>query len=142
MIPLEKILFLNKVPLFSSLRAEDLYVISKIAREEEYLAKRVLFQEGDYGDKLFVIISGSVDLFRGIGEEKKKILTLRAKDFFGEMAVFDGELRSATVACQENCRFLVLEKEEVTELIYRYPDISFGIIKALCSRLRESNKKI
>ncbi len=137
MILLEKIIVLTKVPLFSQLKTENLQTISEIAREEAYPEGHILFYEGDIGDKLFIIVSGTVIIFKKnkIGQ-KKHLVTLKENDFLGELALFDAETRTATACCLGACRFLVIERNNMERLAHEYPEIAFGFIKALISRMR------
>lgn len=143
MIPLEKIIVLNKVPLFSTLKTEDIHKISGISVEEAYEAGHILFREGDIGDKLFIVVSGSVQIIK----EKEKdgvethIATLHENDFLGELSLFDAETRTATVRCATPCVFLVIERNDMEQLAHEYPAIAFGFIKVLISRMRGMIRK-
>jgi CRP/FNR family transcriptional regulator, cyclic AMP receptor protein len=143
MIPLEKIIVLNKVPLFSMLKTEDLHMISTIATEEAYEGGHVLFYEGDIGDKLFIIVSGAVTILKNKDGVETALATLKENEFLGELALFDAETRTATARCNGPCTFLVIERNDIEQLAHEYPAIAFGFIKALMSRMRGmiNNKK-
>lgn len=136
MIPLEKIIVLNKVPLFSMLKTEDIHMISTIASEEAYEDGHVLFKEGDVGDKLFIVVSGKVMILKEQNGEQKHLATLKENDFLGELALFDAETRTATAMCDGPCTFLVIERNDMEQLAHEYPAIAFGFIKVLISRMR------
>ncbi len=136
MIPLEKIIVLNKVPLFSMLKTEDIHMISTIASEEAYEDGHVLFKEGDVGDKLFIVVSGKVMILKEQSGEQKHLATLKENDFLGELALFDAETRTATAMCDGPCTFLVIERNDMEQLAHEYPAIAFGFIKVLISRMR------
>jgi len=137
MIPLEKIIVLNKVPLFSALKTEDIHMISTIAAEEAYEDGHTLFHEGDVGDKLFIVVSGKVQILKkGKNNEEQHIVTLKENDFLGELALFDAETRTATARCDGPCTFLVIERNDMEQLAHEYPAIAFGFIKVLISRMR------
>lgn len=136
MIPLEKIIVLNKVPLFSQLRTEDIYMISTIAIEEAYEDGHVLFHEGDVGDRLYIVVSGGVHILKEKDGVETHIVTLHDNDFLGELALFDAETRSATAKCSGPCTFLVIERNDMEQLAHEYPAIAFGFIKVLISRMR------
>ncbi|EDN65772.1 Cyclic nucleotide-binding [Beggiatoa sp. PS] len=106
MIPLEKIIVLNKVPLFSMLKTEDLHMISTIASEEAYEEGHTLFYEGDIGDRLFIVVSGEVMILKKNKEgDEKHLATLKENDFLGELSLFDAETRTATARCFGPCTF-------------------------------------
>ncbi len=136
MIPLEKIIVLNKVPLFSALKTEDIHMISTIASEEAYEDGHTLFYEGDVGDKLFIVVSGNVQILKNQGGVETAIVTLKENNFLGELALFDAETRTATARCIGPCTFLVIERNDMEQLAHEYPAIAFGFIKVLISRMR------
>jgi CRP/FNR family transcriptional regulator, cyclic AMP receptor protein len=138
LIPLEKMIVLNKVPLFAALRTEDIHNIAAIAIEEVYENGHTLFHEGDVGDRLYIVVSGAVHILRS---DKKggenHIATLKNNDVLGELSLFDAETRTATARCAAPCSFLVLERNDMEQLAHEYPAIAFGFIKVLISRMRE-----
>ncbi|MDM8545032.1 cyclic nucleotide-binding domain-containing protein [Candidatus Venteria ishoeyi] len=136
MIPLEKIIVLNKVPLFSALNTEDIYMISTIASEEAYGDGHTLFYQGDVGDKLFLVVSGEVDILREKDGVETHVVTIGENDFLGELALFDAETRTATARCRGPCTFLVIDRNDMEQLAHEYPAIAFGFIKVLISRMR------
>ncbi len=136
MIPLEKIIVLNKVPLFSALKTEDIHMISTISSEEAYEDGHTLFYEGDVGDKLFIVVSGNVQILKNQDGVEKPIVTLKENNFLGELALFDAETRTATARCVGPCTFLVIERNDMEQLAHEYPAIAFGFIKVLISRMR------
>jgi CRP/FNR family transcriptional regulator len=136
MIPLEKIIVLNKVPLFSALKTEDIHMISTIASEEAYEDGHTLFYEGDVGDKLFIVVSGNVQILKNQDGVETAIVTLKENNFLGELALFDAETRTATARCIGPCTFLVIERNDMEQLAHEYPAIAFGFIKVLISRMR------
>ncbi|BAP56675.1 cyclic nucleotide-binding protein [Thioploca ingrica] len=137
MIPLEKIIVLNKVPLFSMLKTEDIHMISTIATEEAYEDRHILFYEGDIGDRLFIVVSGNVLIIKNKNGIETPLATLKENDFLGELSLFDAETRTATARCSGRCTFLVIERNDMEQLAHEYPAIAFGFIKVLISRMRD-----
>jgi CRP/FNR family transcriptional regulator len=137
MIPLEKIIVLNKVPLFSMLKTEDIHMISTIATEEAYEDGHILFYEGDIGDRLFIVVSGNVLIIKNKNGIETPLATLKENDFLGELSLFDAETRTATARCSGSCTFLVIERNDMEQLAHEYPAIAFGFIKVLISRMRD-----
>jgi len=134
MIPLEKIMVLNKVPLFSALHSDDLYAISTIAQEEAHEQGHILFHQGDIGDSLFIIVTGAVRILK---DNQHTLATLHENDFLGDLALFGSETRTATAKCEGSCLFLVISRDDIEQLAHEYPAILFGFIKVLNQRLRE-----
>ncbi len=133
---MDKALFLKSVPLFANLDVEDLFFLAQIAEEKDYPSNTMIFQEGDIGESLFLIISGEVDILHIKGQEAQLLTTLGPKDFFGEMAILSEEPRSASVRTRSQVNALVIEKEEFKEILKRRPEIAHEIIRVLIARLK------
>ena len=138
---------LTKVSLFADLPAVYLRRIASLGVEESYARGALIFTEGTPGDKLYVILSGSVRISRqvpGMGEEALAIL--KASDYFGEMALIDDFPRSADAIAHESCKLLVLTKERVADLLFVDRDLAYDLlwsfVRTLSARLRETNDKM
>jgi CRP/FNR family transcriptional regulator, cyclic AMP receptor protein len=138
---------LTKVSLFADLPAVYLRRIASLGVEESYARGTPIFAEGTPGDKLYVILSGSVRISRqvpGMGEEALAIL--KAGDYFGEMALIDDFPRSADAITHESCKLLVLTKERVADLLFVDRDLAYDLlwsfVRTLSARLRETNDKM
>ena len=143
LLPVEKIIFLNNVAIFKSLRAEDLHLVASITKEEFYKNNELIIQEGEMGDKMFIIVDGKVEVFKVFANNDKVLLnTMHKNEFFGDMAIFDEEPRSASIKSITDAHMLTITKEDLKELVLSYPDLSFGIFKGLCSRVREANTRL
>jgi len=137
MIPLEKVIILSKVALFSMLKTETIQTISKMTREKNYLDGEFLFSQGKTGDSLFIIVSGKVVIFRTTEKgEEKHIATLKENDFIGELSLFDAKTHTASARCLEQSKFLVIGRDDIEGLIYQHPKIALGFLKALIARMR------
>ena len=104
---------LKSVPFFAPLPDEDLKAIGETVVMEYYPVGYTLFSEGDPGNKMYLIKTGSVDVIRG----KAIVATLGHGDFFGEMALGSDEPRSATIRVKEDVELLVLTKESFKHLL-------------------------
>ncbi|RMF88586.1 MAG: hypothetical protein D6736_10130, partial [Nitrospinota bacterium] len=136
---MDKALFLKSVPLFANLDVDDLFFLAQITEEKHYPSNTTIFQQGDIGDSLFLIISGEVDVLHVMGEEAHLLNTLGPKDFFGEMAILSEEPRSASVRTRSQVSALVIEKEDFKEILNRRPEIALEIIRVLIARLKHSD---
>jgi ATP/ADP translocase/HEAT repeat protein len=140
-VNIERILFLKSASLFADVAGSDLPWIDAIAREKEYEAGEVVFRDGETGDSLYIIVEGQVRVLKG--EDKPVVLAvLDERDCFGEMALLDGEPRSATVQTQSRTRLLEIARAEFEELLLGRPQIGFALIKNLNRRLRETNARL
>ena len=138
---------LSRIPLLAELDVIELEQLSRIIIREEFRAGDGIFEEGDVGDKMFVIVKGAVDIVKG-GEKGpgQVLVTLRAGDFFGEMSLIDESPRSASALAAEDSTLFSVNKKELALLLDHEPAIAAKIYKffvqTLNQRLRETNEKI
>jgi hypothetical protein len=128
----ELALQVKAVPIFGRLSVEQLLDLAKLLQEESHPAGAVIVQEGQRGTGMYVIVEGSVVVLRG----EDKIAELAEGDFFGEMAVLDGEARSATVRAATGVRVLRLERADLISLMEENSAIGIAVAQSLAHRLR------
>jgi CRP-like cAMP-binding protein len=139
----DKMLFLRRVSIFSSMTLEQLRVLSSHLSEQHFLPGEVVFTEGDYSQELYIVASGDVDIVKDYGGPHERALNrLRSGDFFGEMAIFEGAPRSATAKTHSETELLVLPAEKFKQTIYQKPDMAFEIFRELSARLRHREEEI
>ncbi|MFO0556302.1 MAG: cyclic nucleotide-binding domain-containing protein [Polyangiaceae bacterium] len=143
----ERVDRLSKVALFSGLTQPALEMIARIATEESHKVGTVLFEHGQVGEKLYVILEGRVRIGRnvpGMGEEALAIFGPGA--VFGEMALIDSAPRSADARVHERCRLLALPKDSFEDLLFLHKDLAYEVlwsfVRMLTVRLRETNDKL
>jgi CRP/FNR family transcriptional regulator, cyclic AMP receptor protein len=139
--------FLARVALFADLPLVYLRRIAALGSEESFTRGSLIFKEGTAGDKLYLILTGSVRISRqvpGMGEEALAIL--KTGDYFGEMALIDEFPRSADALAHESCRLFVLSKDRVADLLFVDRDLAYDLlwtfVRTLSARLRETNDKM
>ena len=135
---LEKITTLKKIDLFSNISSKVLYHVSQITEEVEFLKGETIFSEGDFGDHMLVIAKGKVRIHRG----GKTIVEIGDGAFFGEMAILDGEPRSADTTAIEDCILFKINQRDFSQVLSTQNDVMIGIIKILTKRLRETTQKV
>jgi CRP/FNR family transcriptional regulator, cyclic AMP receptor protein len=106
-----------------------------------------VFKEGSSGNRMFILVNGRVDVIKEDMEGHRKVLTTIPKGkAFGEMALFDGELRSATVMAADHATMLVLTKENLLQLIDAYPRLGARLLlklgKIISQRLRATTGQL
>ncbi len=139
----EKILHLRTIHIFESLSVSELAAIASVTEEVAYPKGTAIIQEGEQGETMYMIIEGEVSVIkRSQGGTEIILDRIRAGDYFGEMALFEDLLRSATIRTEEDTRLLVLDKREFTEIVREYPLIALQICKVLSQRLRKLHEKI
>jgi HEAT repeat protein/uncharacterized membrane protein len=139
---IEKAIFLKAVPSFTSMTTEQLRILATAAEEYTYLSGEIIFEDGDPGDSMMIIVSGRVGIESKRGRAFVRIETFKAKDSFGEFTVFDAQPRTARAIAVEDCLILIIRRDVLLDLMRRYPDMSFEIIKLLSRRLRETTAKM
>jgi AAA family ATP:ADP antiporter len=129
---IETLLLLRSLDLFERLTTEQLAELAAAVTEVTFPPGRTIVAEGQFGDELFVIKSGEVRVTRaGI-----VLNVAKAGDFFGEMALLDGETRSATGTAVGPVRLLRLSREAVLRTMEEQPAIAIAICQTLSRRVR------
>lgn len=139
---------LRRVDLFSGLETLHLAHIASIAQEEGYRKNEILFEDGDQGGKIYVVVSGSVRISKmvpGIGEEALAVLKPGA--YFGEMEFIDRDLRRAARAIiHERAILYSFGYSDLDDLLGTDRDLALAIssamLKTLAGRLRATNDKV
>jgi CRP/FNR family transcriptional regulator, cyclic AMP receptor protein len=134
---------LRSVPLFSDLEAGELERFSRVAVPRSFPAATRVFHEGDHSDACYIVRSGSFRVTREHPDGRAITLaTLAPGDIFGELAMLDGEVRSASVEALTDGELLALPAGEVRALLARHPEITVKLVRALVRRLRAANERI
>lgn len=129
--------------LFSVLSDEDANAIIQLGSIVQHPAKHIVFQIGEMGDHLFILLEGRVKVSLTSAEGKEAILSiLESGDVMGEMALLDGEPRSATVSTMDACRFLVLWRRDFLPFLERNPHVALKLLAGLSQRLRATNDMV
>ncbi|HIK54037.1 MAG TPA: cyclic nucleotide-binding domain-containing protein [Synechococcales cyanobacterium M55_K2018_004] len=134
----DRLLFIRKVPLFKELRDDFLVRLASIMDELSFPSRHTIFAEGQDGRALYILVSGRVRVHSG----DRELARLESGAFFGEMAVFDAEPRSASVTTLEPCECLMLTQQQLYEAIEETPGIAVNFIRLLSRRIRQQNIKI
>lgn len=128
----ELALQLRSVPIFERLSVEQLLDLAKLLREEVHAGGATIVREGQCGSGMYVILEGQVEVVRG----EEHIAELGPPEFFGEMAVLDGEARSATVRAVTGVRLLRLERQDLLAVMEDNAAIGIAVAQSLAQRLR------
>jgi CRP-like cAMP-binding protein len=134
---------IKSVPLFTDLNEKELGLLEVSGSLRQFPAKNVVFQEGEPGEVLLIILSGKVKvLLSGKNGQEFILAMLGPGNFFGEMAILESAPRSASVITVEPCECLLLSQKDLTVLLKKYPAIALKILKNLSQRLRKTNEHI
>jgi len=137
---------LQAIPLFKSLGKRDISNLTRIIHNRNYIAGECIFYKGDPGIGLYIIREGEVSISRDEDDKDKITLATFSKgDFFGELAMIDGETRSASAVAKTDTRLAVIFKPDLDEFIDKYPKkgikILQGIAHIVAIRLRALNEE-
>ncbi len=135
---------LKGVDLFSPLDDQQITLLAPMAHEKLYAkGEAIIFEDDDSHQGFFLIVQGEVKVVLTSLDGKETILaSLKEGEFFGEMALLDGEPRSATVRAVDASRLLSLRRDEFLKFLKRYPDVALTLLAEMSRRLRKSNRQI
>jgi CRP/FNR family transcriptional regulator, cyclic AMP receptor protein len=133
---------LRQVPLFESLDDDAARELCKLLETLDCEADKVLFRAGDAGDAMYVIESGKVRIcVQATDGHELTLAELGHGDFFGEMALLNGQRRSANAVVAEEARLAVLSREHFLSFIMRgNPNVALEMLSALANRLRRTDE--
>lgn len=104
---------------------------------KEYKDGETIFHEGDVGDCMYVLQQGQVEVFREVDGKSIRLAILNEGEFFGEMSIFDREVRSASIRAIGDVRALTIDKKNFLRRIHEDPSLAFHIVKSMSQRIRE-----
>ena len=134
----DRLLFIRRVSIFQELRDEFLVKLASVMDELSFPASHTIFEQGEEGRSLYIVVSGRVRVH--IGDQE--LVQLEQGSIFGEMALFDAEPRSASVSTLEKCDCLTLNQLQLIDAIEETPEIAVNVTRALSRRIRELNSKV
>jgi hypothetical protein len=140
---IEKIILMKEVPFFQGMTVDQLKVLASVCEEQFVPADGRVFEEGDAGGTLYVVVSGRV----AIEQHKRagssaRLATLSAHTYFGEINLFDGSPHSAAAIAIQDTQILRLRREPLIALARQHPDLSLALINVLSKGLRDANDRI
>ncbi len=131
----ERLLLVRRVSIFQELRDDFLVRLASVMDEQFFPASSTIFQQGQEGRSLFIVVSGKVKVHIG----KQQLAIFPPGESFGEMSVFDAQPRSASATALESCECLELTQEQLYDAIEENPEIAVNIIRVLSRRIRDLN---
>ncbi|MEZ4660195.1 MAG: cyclic nucleotide-binding domain-containing protein [Caldilineaceae bacterium] len=138
LLTVEKVIVLKSVEIFAHTPAEILVEIAGLLKEIEAPPATTIFSQGERGDSMYIITEGEVEALDG----EQAFTRMGERQVFGEMALLDGEPRTATIRTTKTSRLLRLEQEPFYELMDDRIEIARGIIKVLIQRLRARTHEV
>jgi CRP/FNR family cyclic AMP-dependent transcriptional regulator len=141
--PADRRRFVGGTDLFRGCAPAELDRIAALLREKRYAAGQTIFQRGDEGSGMLFVVSGQVHIVVSSAEGREIILNIiEPGQEFGELALLDGEPRSADAVAHTDSVILSISHAEFMPLLARNPDISAAIMRVLCGRLRRTSTQL
>src|ERR1700739_20383 len=130
-------------PMFADLGADELQRISNLCHTQHMNSGEVLFQKGDPGTALFGVRRGQIRIETGATDGSRLTLNFMGPgDLFGEVAVLDGQSRTADATAGEASELFVLRREDFLSHLEREPKVAIKIIQLLCQRIRWQSERM
>ncbi|MFH2011219.1 MAG: cyclic nucleotide-binding domain-containing protein [Pseudomonadota bacterium] len=152
---MDEIAFFKEMSIFTDLNTEEIKKITGIMKRINVPKGKVIIQEGDTGDSMYIIMNGSVEVSKTLSikidgqgfEEKEKILErLSASDYlvFGEVGLLERNIRTASVVAISDCTLCEIKNEDFQKLIDEDPRMGIKLVKNIarlvCARLRKADE--
>jgi CRP/FNR family transcriptional regulator, cyclic AMP receptor protein len=138
-----KLAVLRKHPIFCDLAPEALDQLCRYAKHATLKRGATIFSKGDPGNSLFAVISGTVKISISSADGRSAILNLiGAGEIFGEVAVLDGQARTADAIANTNCEIFVIDRREFLPFVRSQPVLAMKFIELLCTRLRWTSDQV
>lgn len=138
----DRILLLREVPMFAGLSPDDLERVAEIAEEQLFLDQSLLCREGEYGDTLFVVTSGKVDVIKSVADGEKVLASRGVGEFVGEMAILESAPRSATLRANGTVRVLVIDGNAFNAILLDRPEVAVSALRHMSKRVRQLNEQV
>jgi len=146
---METIEIFKKISLFRELSNQELIKIGNLTQKVSFNPKNIVFRKGDAGDALYLIREGEMEVLAPSPEAEEVedvVAVLKPGELFGEMALVEGEPRSATVRARTDAKLLRIKKEYFEDLMKHEHIIALKIYKRLTiilsHRLRETTERL
>ena len=132
---------LAEVPLFHLLDADERAALAQMMEQANFPAGYRIFQEGEPGDRMYVVCSGQVELATTDKLGQKLVLTTAARgDLFGELSLLDSGARTAHATVLEDAELLVLDRATLVDFIRRHPEVALDMMAVMGARVRTTTR--
>jgi CRP-like cAMP-binding protein len=134
---------LRQHPYFRDLAPEALDQLCRYAKHTVLKRGATLFAKDDPGNSLYVVISGTVKISISSPDGRNAILNLIGPgELFGEMAVLDGQPRSADATANTNCEIFVIDRRDFLPFMHSQPTLAMKFFELLCARVRRTSDQV
>jgi HEAT repeat protein len=138
LLTVEKVIILKTVDLFSRIDDDLLAQVAAALRDEYFDSQQTIFSKGDVGNCMYVIVEGAVRIHDGA----RTLNELKPREIFGELALLDADVRSASATTRQPTTLLRLDQDIFFELLRDQSELAMGIIRVLTGRLRKQINRL
>jgi len=140
----EKIEFLRKSPIFSTLNQTELTELSKISVERSLKPNEFIIREGENCEYFYILVEGKLRafLYSSLGKELTLINFSRPGEVLGPTSVFRDRPSSGSIQALAETKLIRFKKDDIISFIIKYPQVSLEIIKVLAARVSELNRRL
>ena len=141
--PSSKLAVLRKHPIFCDLDSAAFDQLCRYAKHATLKRGATIFSKGDPGNSLVAVISGTVKISISSPDGRSAILNLIGPgEIFGEVAVLDGQARTADATANTNCEIFIIDRREFLPFVRSQPALAMKFIELLCARLRWTSDQV
>lgn len=141
--PLDGRAMLGSIGIFEGLSRRELDLLHAITGTKRLRAREVLFRKGDPGSALYAVLRGRMRVFSsGLDAKEVVFRFLEPGDVLGEVALFDAQVRSATIEAVEPCELLSLQRRDLLPFIEQHPRVAMKLAAVLAKSLRELSQRV
>jgi CRP-like cAMP-binding protein len=134
---------LAATPLFRDLEPKQLDDLARVARRKQLARHEELFHKGDEGAELFVVVEGKLKALTTSLEGDDIVFNILGRgDAFGEIALFAGTPRTATIVAIEACELLAVDRRELFALLKSHPNAALSLLRVLAARLTSLSERV
>jgi len=136
---IEDVTFFPEIPLFSDLSQDEFREIVRKLKAASHLKGGTIIKEGDQGDSIMIIASGSVEVYKDAPDDRKVLVaTLSEGSFFGEFGYFAYSKRQASVVAAEDSELLEITREDMEDVVRKFPGVEQVLEKFYRGRVIEN----
>nr|WP_218936460.1 Crp/Fnr family transcriptional regulator [Actinomadura citrea] len=131
---------MSRAPLFEALDEQGAKALRANVTEVRLARGQTLFNEGETGDRLYVVLEGKIKLTRTAPDGRENLLSvLGPSEMFGELSLFDPRPRTASAIAVTECRLAGLGHDDLRPWLTGHPEVAVQLLRALAQRLRKTN---
>ena len=139
----DKLALLRSHPLFGAIAPELLERLSSYATTRAVRRGDTIFSKGDPGNSLYAVCAGTVKISVPSADGKDAVFNLVGDgEIFGEIALLDGQPRTADATALTDCELMVIERRDFLDLVRSQPEIALKLMEVLCARLRHTSEQV